>query len=134
MDELEKIRKKKLEEMMRKMTSEKKSEKLSKPIELNSKNFSEVLKNENVVIDFYANWCAPCKMIAPIIEELAKEYAGKVVFAKLNTDENIEIAQRFAISAIPTIIFFKNGKAVDQIVGALPKAELKRWIEKNIYI
>ncbi len=133
MDELEKIRKKKLEEMMRKMTSEKKSEKLSKPIELNSQNFSEVLKNENVVIDFYANWCAPCKMIAPIIEELAKEYAGKVVFAKLNTDENIEIAQRFAISAIPTIIFFKNGKAVDQIVGALPKAELKRWIEKNIY-
>lgn len=130
MDELEKLRQKKLKELMEKMSGKQTP---SKPVEVNSKNFSEILtSNENVVVDFYADWCAPCKMVAPIIEELAREYTGKVVFAKLNTDENVEIAQRFGISAIPTVIFFKNGKAVDQIIGALPKAEFKRWIDKNI--
>ncbi|RLI78941.1 thioredoxin [Archaeoglobales archaeon] len=131
MDELERLRQKKLKELMEKMSGKK--EETGKPIEVDSKSFNKILaSNENVVVDFYADWCAPCKMVAPIIEELAKEYAGKVVFAKLNADENIEIAQRFAISAIPTIIFFKNGKPVDQIVGAMPKAEFKRWIDKNI--
>ncbi|RLI71695.1 thioredoxin [Archaeoglobales archaeon] len=130
MDEIEKLRQKKLKELMEKMAEKPKP---TKPIEVNSKNFGEVLKNnENVVVDFYTDWCAPCKIVAPIIEELAKEYAGKVVFAKLNTDENTDIAQKFSISAIPTIIFFKNGKIVDQIIGALSKAEFKRWIERNI--
>jgi len=134
MDELEKIRQKKLKELMKRMNPEESlSKPISKPIEVNSKTFNEVLaKNKNVVVDFYADWCMPCKMVAPVIEELAKEYAGKVVFAKLNTDENIDIAQRFGISSIPTIIFFKDGKPVDQIIGALPKAEFKRWIERNV--
>jgi len=85
-----------------------------------------------VVVDFWAEWCMPCRMIAPVVEELAKEYAGKVVFGKLNTDENPTIAARYGISAIPTMIFFKKGKPVDQIVGAMPKSELKRWVERNI--
>lgn len=130
MDELEEIRKKKLMELM-KMADKK--ENLSEPVKLDSKNFDEITKkNENVVVDFWAEWCMPCRYIAPIIDELAKEYAGKVVFGKLNVDENQNIAVRFGISAIPTLIFFKNGRAIDQIVGAMPKKEIKRWIETNI--
>lgn len=130
MDELEEIRKKKLREMMR--MAEKK-ESLSEPVKLDSKNFDEITKKyENVVVDFWAEWCMPCRYIAPIIDELAKEYAGKVVFGKLNVDENQNIAVRFGISAIPTLIFFKNGKVMDQIVGAMPKKEIKRWIDTNI--
>lgn len=130
MDELEEIRKRKLREMMR--MAEKK-ENLAEPVKLDSKNFDEITKkNENVVVDFWAEWCMPCRYIAPIIDELAKEYAGKVIFGKLNVDENQNIAVRFGISAIPTLIFFKNGRVVDQIVGAMPKKEIKRWIETNI--
>ena len=134
MDELELIRQKKIREMMQKMSGEEKPKKVvSSPVNLNSSNFDETLKsNENVVVDFWAEWCMPCRMIAPVVEELAKEYAGKVVFGKLNTDENQTIAARYGISAIPTMIFFKKGKPVDQIVGALPKSELKRWVERNI--
>ncbi|AAB89961.1 thioredoxin [Archaeoglobus fulgidus] len=134
MDELELIRQKKLKEMMQKMSGEEKARKvLDSPVKLNSSNFDETLKNnENVVVDFWAEWCMPCKMIAPVIEELAKEYAGKVVFGKLNTDENPTIAARYGISAIPTLIFFKKGKPVDQLVGAMPKSELKRWVQRNL--
>ncbi|MCS7143442.1 MAG: thioredoxin [Archaeoglobaceae archaeon] len=130
MDELEKIRKRKLEELM-KMAEKTKIQ--NEPIKLDSGNFDEVTKkNENVVVDFWAEWCMPCRYIAPVIEELAKEYAGKVIFGKLNVDENQNIATRFGISAIPTLIFFKNGKAMDQIVGAMPKKEIKKWIDTNI--
>lgn len=134
MDELELIRQKKIREMMRKMSGGEEAKKVvSSPVKLDSSNFDETLKNnENVVVDFWAEWCMPCRMIAPVVEELAKEYAGKVIFGKLNTDENPTIAARYGISAIPTMIFFKKGKPVDQIVGAMPKSELKRWVERNI--
>jgi len=134
MDELELIRQKKIREMMQKMSGEEKAKKVvTSPVKLSSSNFDETLKNnENVVVDFWAEWCMPCRMIAPVVEELAKEYAGKVVFGKLNTDENPTIAARYGISAIPTMIFFKKGKPVDQIVGAMPKSELKRWVERNL--
>lgn len=103
------------------------------PVKVDASNFDDVLsKHNNVVVDFWAEWCMPCRMIAPIIEQLAKEYAGKVVFAKLNTDENPMIAGRYGITGIPTLIFFKNGRPVDKVVGALPKAELKRWVERNL--
>ena len=131
MDELEKIRQKKMKELMEKMSGQKSVP--NSPVKLTSANFDETLRNnENVVVDFWAEWCMPCKMIAPSIEELAKEYAGKVVFGKLNTDESPTIASRYGISAIPTLIFFKNGKPVDQIVGALPKGEIKRWVDRNL--
>ncbi len=134
MDELEKIRQKKLKELMEKLSSEKpKEDIISSPIRGTSTNFDDVLsKHEFVVVDFWAEWCMPCRMITPIIEELAKEYAGKVVFVKVNTDESPTIAARYSISAIPTLIFFRRGKPVDQIIGALPKDGIKRWIEKNI--
>ena len=131
MDDLEMIKQKKMKELLEKVS--KKVEKMDKPIKVNETNFNKIVSQyENVVVDFWAEWCMPCRMIAPIIEELSKEYSGKVVFAKLNTDENQSIAARYNISAIPTLIFFKNGKPVDILIGAFPKSEIKRWIEKNL--
>ncbi len=129
MDEIEEIKKKKLRELMKKM----RGDIVDKPVKLDSRNFKKFLdENENVVVDFWAEWCGPCRIVSPIIEELAKEFAGKVAFGKLNVDDAREIALQFGISAIPTLIFFKRGKAVSAIVGAYPKSEIKRWIEKNI--
>jgi thioredoxin 1 len=82
-----------------------------------------------VMVDFWAVWCGPCRMVAPTIEELAKDYAGKIKVGKLNTDENADIASKFKIMGIPTIIFFKDGQKVDQIVGAVPKPQLKSKID-----
>ena len=81
------------------------------------------------MVDFWAVWCGPCRMIAPTVEELAKEYMGKLKVAKLNTDENPDIASRYKIMGIPTIIFFKDGQKVDQVVGAVPKPQLKAKID-----
>lgn len=90
----------------------------------------EVLQSSGLVmVDFWAVWCGPCRMIAPTVEELAKEYAGRVKVGKLNTDENSEIAGKYKIMGIPTIMFFKDGQKVDQIVGAVPKPQLKSKIE-----
>ncbi len=90
----------------------------------------EVLKAPNVVmVDFWASWCSPCKMVAPTVAELAKEYEGKAKFVKVNTDENQDLATRYKIRGIPTLMFFKNGKLVDQIIGAVPKAQLKAKLD-----
>ena len=85
-----------------------------------------------VVVDFWANWCGPCKMIAPIVEELAKEFDGKVKIGKVDVDTNPKSASTYGIMSIPSIIFFKNGKVMDQVTGAINKASLKRKIEENI--
>ncbi len=90
----------------------------------------EVLKaSDLVLVDFWAVWCGPCRMVAPIVDELAKEYEGKVKVLKLNTDENADIASKYRIMGIPTLMFFKNGQTVDQVVGAVPKAQLKSKID-----
>ena len=103
--------------------------KVAKPIELSSKNFeSEVLKSDvPVMVDFWATWCGPCRMIAPIVEELATEYEGRAKVAKLDVDSNQDIAMNYRILSIPNLLFFKDGKVVDQIIGAVPK---KHFIEK----
>ena len=91
---------------------------------------SEVIKAQGVVmIDFWAAWCGPCRIISPTIEELSKEYSGKIKVLKLNTDENSDIASRYQVMGIPTIMFFKNGTKLDQIVGVVPKQFLKSKIE-----
>ncbi len=127
------IKQKKMKEMMEKMMTEKPDSSVNHPVNLTSSNFEEVLKNNRyVVVDFWAEWCAPCKMMAPIIDELARDYAGDVVFGKVNTSEEQGIANRFGITAIPTLIFFRNGKPVDKVVGALPKTEIIRWIRRNM--
>lgn len=82
-----------------------------------------------VLIDFWAVWCGPCRMIAPTVEELAKEYAGKVKVVKLNTDDNPDIASRYKIMGIPTLMFFKGGQKLDQVVGAVPKPQLKAKLD-----
>lgn len=90
----------------------------------------EVLETKGLVmVDFWAVWCGPCRMIAPTVEELSKEYAGRLKVAKLNTDENPDIASSHKIMGIPTIMFFKDGQKVDQVVGVIPKEQLKAKIE-----
>jgi thioredoxin 1 len=96
---------------------------------------NEVLKAQGLVmIDFWAAWCGPCRIISPTVEELAKEYGGKIKVAKLNTDENSEIASRYKIMGIPTIMFFKDGVKLDQIVGVVPKQHLKAKIDSYLNI
>ena len=85
-----------------------------------------------VVVDFWAEWCGPCKMIAPVLEEIATEMQGKVTIAKLNVDENPGVAGTYGIRSIPTLMLFKGGKKMSAKVGAAPKGELKRWITEAI--
>ena len=103
-------------------------------IEINSGNFEqEVLKSDvPVVIDFWAPWCGPCRVFSPIIDEVSKEYEGKAKFAKLNTDDNQEIAVKYNIMSIPTVMLFVEGKPKATSVGAVPKEALKKWILKNM--
>ena len=89
--------------------------------ELNSSNFDSTIANGVTVVDFWAPWCGPCRMVAPIIEELSSEYSGRANVGKVNTDENQDIAIRFGIRSIPTIMFFKDGQQVDMVIGAVSK-------------
>jgi thioredoxin 1 len=82
-------------------------------------------------VDFWAPWCGPCRIIGPIIEELAPGYDGKVVIAKVNVDDNPSIAQKYQITSIPTLMMFKDGQVVDRAIGVLPKSELQRFIDRN---
>jgi len=97
-------------------------------------NFKKEVLESNLptLVDFWASWCGPCKMIAPLIEELAKEYAGKMKIGKVDVDANSKVATDYGIMSIPTIIFFKNGKVMNQHVGAVSKLDLKRKIEENL--
>ncbi len=125
MDELEQIRARKMRELMGQMSTPS----IDKPIVVSDRNFDQTIKNYPlVVVDCWAAWCAPCRAIAPVVEELAKDYTGKVVFGKLNVDENPETTQKFGIMAIPTLLVMKNGNEVDRIVGALPKNQLEAKI------
>ncbi len=101
-------------------------------MELNNSNFdSEVIRSDKpVLVDFWAPWCGPCRALAPIIEEVSHEYSDKIKIGKVNVDENPEISMRFGIRSIPTLILFKNGQAVEQIIGAVPKSEIERAIQK----
>ena len=125
MDELEEIRAKKIRELVNQMSTPK----IDKPIIVSDRNFDQTIKSYPlVVVDCWAAWCAPCRAIAPIVDQLAKDYSGKIVFGKLNVDENPETAQRFGIMAIPTLLVMKNASEVDRIVGVLPKSELESKI------
>ncbi len=107
---------------------------MSKLIEVTDEEFEqEVLDAElPVLVDFWATWCAPCKIVGPIVEELADEYDGRVKFVKLDTEENFEVPDRYGIRTLPTLLVFKGGEQVDQVFGARTKAELKRTLEKVI--
>jgi thioredoxin 1 len=104
------------------------------PVHVNDKNFtSEVLQSDiPVLVDFWATWCGPCRSISPIVEELAKEFSGRVKVTKINVDESPATPSQYGVRGIPTLILFKGGKILDQIVGAVPKARLKAMIEKAL--
>ena len=101
-------------------------------LEVTGTNIDEVVKNNSsLVVDCWAPWCGPCRMMSPVIDELAGEYKGKITFGKLNTDQNQDVAVKYQIQAIPTLLIFKDGQLADRKVGALPKKMLENELSKN---
>ncbi len=101
---------------------------------LNDTNFDEQLTRlaGPILVDFWAAWCGPCKVVAPLIEELAREFDGRAHMAQVNIDENGDLVNRFGIRSIPTLLVFKGGKVVDQLVGAAPKERIRRLVERHL--
>jgi len=130
--ELEEIKRKKLEELKKQyMNGGKKMENMpNTPVKITDADFDEAVKKyDTIVVDCWAPWCGPCRMVGPVIEELAKEMQGKIVFGKLNVDENPATSTKHQIMSIPTMLVFKNGNLVDRLIGALPKEELQKKLE-----
>ncbi len=103
-------------------------------IEVSDSNFESEVVNSDVpvLVDFWAPWCGPCRAIAPMVEEISESYAGKIKVGKMNVDENQSTTMKFGIRSIPTLIMFKGGEAVDQIIGAVPKSEIEQVVEKSL--
>ena len=103
------------------------------PIHVTDDEFEKTVKAlPYAIVDFWAEWCAPCRAIAPMIDDLAKTYAGQVTFVKLNTDENPRVPQQYMVMGIPTLLFFKAGKLVDQVVGAMPRGPFEARLKKHL--
>jgi len=134
MDELEEIKKRKLEQLKKQYMNGGKNMEgnlPNTPLEITDADVEDNIKKyETIVIDCWAPWCGPCRMVHPIIEELAKEMQGKIVFGKLNVDENPVTSAKHQIMSIPTLLIFKNGTLVDRLIGAMSKEMLKQQLEK----
>ena len=132
-DELEAIKHKKLAELQKEATTKAMMSSITEPIVLTDSNFaSEVAKYPVMLVDFWAPWCGPCRMVSPIIEQLSREYSGRVAFGKVNVDENQRTAASFGIQSIPTLMIFKGSKAVDIIIGAMPKAQIEMKLKQQL--
>ena len=132
-EELEAIKHKKLAELQKEATTKAMMSSITEPIVLTDSNFaSEVTKYPIMLVDFWAPWCGPCRMVSPIIEQLSREYSGRVAFGKVNVDENQRIAASFGIQSIPTLMIFKGSKAVDVIIGAMPKAQIELKLKQQL--
>ena len=106
---------------------------MSKPVEITDNNFNEIINSEQpVLVDFWAEWCGPCKMIGPVVEELASDYDGKAVVGKVDVDANPEVSAKFGIRSIPTLLVFKNGEIVDKQIGAVPKSVLSQKLDAQV--
>jgi len=133
--EIQSIRERRLVEMMRRTRAQlQTAEKYDgKPIILSDATFSsEISKYPLMVVDFWAAWCGPCRMIAPIVEQLAKEYSGRVAFGKLNVDENPLTSNEFQVQSIPTLLIFRDGQPVDGIIGAAPKYQIESKLKAQL--
>ena len=106
---------------------------MSKTLEITDANFEEIINSDKpVLVDFWAEWCGPCKMIGPVVEELAGDYDGKAVIGKVNVDENPGVSAKFGIRSIPTLLVFKNGEIVDKQIGAVPKGVLSQKLDAQL--
>ena len=124
-EELERIKAEKMKEMM--------SQQNPGIVELNSSSFDNFLKTDlPIIVDLWADWCMPCRIMAPVMEELAKDYAGKALFARVDVDRNSEIASRYGIMSIPHFLIFKNGTLVEKIVGAVGRGPLENALKKYL--
>jgi thioredoxin 1 len=132
-DELEAIKHKKLAELQKEAATKAMMSSITEPLVLTDSNFaSEVAKYPIMLVDFWAPWCGPCRMVSPIVEQLSREYSGRVAFGKVNVDENQRIAASFGIQSIPTLMIFKGSKAVDVIIGAVPKAQIEMKLKQQL--
>ena len=132
-DEEDRIIKKKLEEMKKRYLGEENYiEEIE--IEVGDEDFQEKVVEKSkkipVLVDFYADWCGPCRMLSPVLEKIVKEYDGKLILAKVNVDEAYIVANEFGIMSVPTVILFKNGEPVDYFVGALPEPKIREWLKR----
>ena len=106
---------------------------MAKAIEITDANFGEIIKSDKpVLVDFWAEWCGPCKMIGPVVEELAADYEGVAIVGKMDVDANAQVPMQFGIRSIPTLMIFKNGELVDKVVGAVPKAVLNQKLAAQL--
>ncbi len=140
-EELKRIKLKRLREMFRRralkesLESTKKQEETvpSSPVDLTDMTFKEAVQSHPlVVVDCWAPWCGPCRLISPILEEIARDYAGKIFFGKLNVDENPKVATQYGIMSIPTLLIFKNSRLVDRVIGAMPRKILESRITRYL--
>jgi len=139
-EELEKIRQRKMKEVMddlarKRMRNEEKASSPvpGTPLKVTDESFGDLVRsNPVVVVDFWATWCPPCRVLAPIIEQLARDYAGKILFGKLDVDGNQQTAAKFGVMSVPTLLLFKDGKLVDRIVGAMPRNLLEERITRHL--
>ena len=133
MDELERIRARKMQELLRRQNQAAGRSMPNSPIQVTDSDFESLIQEYPLmVVDCWATWCGPCVMLEPVVDELARDYAGRIVFGKLDVDENPRTAMNFGIMSVPTLLIVRNGKLVDQIIGAVPRDYIESKLRKHM--